>query len=127
MTQFTQVILFTDQDGFARFKEQPIELNEGSAQTRLSCWLPAEGLRLRQSPVGFKSDFHCTDQAQWLFVLQGIMEIGLRDGSYRRFHAGEHFYSADLLPEGASFNPEIHGHCSRLIGDVPLITAFVRG
>ena len=26
------------------------------------------------------------------------MEIGLRDGSTRRFRPGEHFYAADLLP-----------------------------
>lgn len=127
MTDFTQVVLFTDKDGFARFKEEQIELTEGTPKSQLSPWLSAQGLRLRQSPVGFYSDFHCTEQAQWLFVLQGIMEIGLRDGTTRRFGAGEHFYSADLLPQGVTFDPKIHGHCSRLIGDQPLITAFVRG
>lgn len=127
MSTFTKVILFTDVDGYARFREETIALNEGSAQSNLSPLLPAESLRLRQSPVGFKSDFHCTEQPQWLFVLQGIMEIGLRDGSWRRFGPGEHFYSADLLPAGVEFNPALHGHCSRLIGDEPLITAFVRG
>lgn len=127
MTDFTQVVLFTDKDGFARFKEEQIELTEGTPKSQLSPWLSAQGLRLRQSPVGFYSDFHCTEQAQWLFVLQGIMEIGLRDGTTRRFGAGEHFYSADLLPQGVTFDPKIHGHCSRLIGNQPLITAFVRG
>ena len=127
MTDFTQVVLFTDKDGFARFKEEQIKLTEGTPKSQLSPWLSAQGLRLRQSPVGFYSDFHCTEQAQWLFVLQGIMEIGLRDGTTRRFGAGEHFYSADLLPQGVTFDPKIHGHCSRLIGDQPLITAFVRG
>lgn len=127
MHHFTHVILFTDADGYARFREEPIALTEGNEKSRLSPWLAANGLQLRQSPVGFTSDFHCTGKAQWLFVLQGIMEIGLRDGSTRSFGPGQHFYSADTLPEGAIFDNNIHGHCSRLIGDQPLITAFVRG
>ncbi|WP_239373276.1 hypothetical protein [Snodgrassella gandavensis] len=126
MTTFTKVILYTDSDGYARFKEEKIELNEGNEKSQLSPWLNAEGLQLRYSPVGFKSDFHCTGKPQWLFVLQGIMEIGLRDGSTRRFGPGEHFYSADTLPTGTTFDPHIHGHCSRLIGNDPLITAFIR-
>lgn len=126
MTTLTKVILYTDNDGFARFKEEAIALDEGTPKSQLSPWLPATGLQLRHSPVGFQSDFHCTEHPQWLIVLQGIMEIGLRDGSTRRFAAGEHFYSADTLPENVNFNPHIHGHCSRLIGDLPLITAFIR-
>ncbi len=69
---------------------------------------------------------HCTTSPQWLFVLSGAMEIGLADGSSRVFHAGEHFYSADLLPPGAVFDPAVHGHWSRQVGDVPLVTLFVK-
>lgn len=126
MNILTKVILFTDTDGYARFREERIVLSEGNEQSHLSPWLPAEGLQLRQSPVGFRSDFHCTGRPQWLFVLQGVMEIGLRDGSTRRFGPGEHFYSADTLPAGVAFDDRVHGHCSRLIGQMPLITAFVR-
>ncbi|WP_370470194.1 hypothetical protein [Snodgrassella alvi] len=126
MTTLNKIILFTNKDGFARFKEEKIELSEGNEKSRLSTWMNAEGLQLRQSPVGFASDFHCTGKPQWLFVLQGIMEIGLRDGTTRRFGPGEYFYSADTLPTGVSFDTNIHGHCSRLIGDKPLITAFIR-
>ena len=39
------------------------------------------GLQLRVSPVGFRSEFHCTETPQWLFVLGGQMEIGLQDVS----------------------------------------------
>jgi hypothetical protein len=34
--------------------------------------------------------------------------------------------SNDTLPVGAVFDPTLHGHCSRQLGDEPLITAFVR-
>ena len=126
MSTFTQTILYTDEHGYARFREQEIALSEGTPASRLSAWIQAEGLQLRQSPPGFSSAFHCTGTPKWLFVLQGIMEIGLQDGSSRQFKAGQHFYSADTLPEGATFDPQKHGHCSRQVGNEPLITAFVR-
>lgn len=127
MSTFTRVVLFTDTDGRARFREEAMELSEGTPAARLSPVLPATGLQLRESPVGFRSDFHCTGAPQWLFVLRGRMEIGLQDGSSRVFGPGEHFYSADTLPVGATFDPTVHGHWSRQVGDEPLVTAFVRG
>ena len=57
-------------------------------------------MQLRHSPVGFRSDFHCTSAPQWVFVLGGEMEIGLQDGTFRRFRPGQHFLSADVLPPG---------------------------
>jgi hypothetical protein len=127
MTTFTKVILFTDRDGRAKFREEQIALSEGTPQAMLSAIQPASGLQLRESPVGFRSQFHCTGAAQWLFVLRGEMEIGLQDGSSRVFKAGDHFYSDDLLPEGASFDPAVHGHWSCQRGDEPLVTLFVKG
>jgi hypothetical protein len=127
MSSFTKVILFTDRDGRARFREEPVPLTEGKPMARLSPLMPSGGLQLRHSPVGFRSDFHCTEHPQWVFILGGQMEIGLQDGSSRVFKPGEHFYSADRLPAGATFDPAVHGHWSRQLGDEPLVTAFVRG
>jgi oxalate decarboxylase/phosphoglucose isomerase-like protein (cupin superfamily) len=126
MTSFTRTVLFTDEDGRARFKEEVIDLDQGSERARLSEWMPAKGLQLRQSPVGFKSEFHVSSHSQWVFILQGQMEIGLQDGSCKVFAAGEHFFSADLLPEGAVFDPKVHGHCSRQVGEEALVTVFIR-
>jgi len=123
---FTQVILFTDADGRARFREQAIALTEGKPQALLSALMPIGGLQLRHSPVGFRSEFHCTGDPQWVFILGGRMEIGLQDGSSRVFGPGQHFFSADTLPAGASFDPALHGHWSRQVGPDPLVTAFVR-
>lgn len=127
MTSFHKVVLFTDADGRARFRDEPVELTEGTPAARLSPLMASGGYQLRHSPVGFRSEFHCTGAPQWLFVLQGCMEIGLQDGSTREFGPGEHFYSADTLPEGATFDPARHGHRSRQVGDQPLVTLFVRG
>ena len=127
MAVFTRVTLFTDTDGRARFREEPIDLDQGTQASMLSAPQPVSALQLRQSPVGFRSSFHCTGSPQWVFILSGQMEIGLQDGSSRVFSAGQHFYSADVLPEGATFDPAVHGHWSRQVGPDPLVTAFVRG
>ncbi len=124
--EFIKVILETGPDGRARFREEALPLTEGKPQARLSPLMPSGGLQLRMSPVGFRSDFHCTQDPQWLFVLAGRMEIGLQDGSTRIFGPGQHFYSADVLPSGATFDARLHGHCSRQVGEQALVTAFVR-
>jgi hypothetical protein len=127
MTLFTQVILFTDTDGRARFREEAVPLDQGTPQSALSTLMPSGGFQLRTSPVGFRSTFHCTGEPQWVFILGGQMEICLQDGSSRIFKAGEHFYSADVLPAGQSFDATVHGHWSRQVGPDPLVTLFVRG
>jgi hypothetical protein len=127
MPTLTKVILFTDTDGRARFREEPIPLTGGKPQALLSPLMSSGGFQLRQSPVGFRSDFHCTETPQWVFILGGQMEIGLHDGSSRVFKPGEHFYSEDRLPVGAVFDPAVHGHWSRQLGPDPLVTLFVRG
>ena len=127
MTIFTKTVLFTDSDGRAKFREETLALSEGTPQAALSPLMASGGYQLRQSPVGFRSSFHCTGSPQWLIVLRGQMEIGLQDGSSRVFGPGDHFYSADTLPEGATFDPAVHGHWSRQVGPEPLVTLFVRG
>lgn len=127
MTHFTKVILFTDTDGRARFRDEAVSLDHGTPQSRLSPLFACDGYQLRTSPLGFRSQFHCTGAPQWCFILGGQMEIGLQDGVSRLFVPGDHFYSADVLPEGATFDPTVHGHWSRQVGDEPLVTLFVRG
>ena len=127
MTTFTRVVLFTDTDGRARFREEPIPLDQGTPQSQLSALMASGGYQLRHSPVGFRSQFHVSPHPQWVFILGGQMEIGLHDGSSRVFSPGEHFYSADMLPEGATFDASVHGHWSRQVGSDPLVTLFVRG
>jgi hypothetical protein len=126
MATFAKVILYTDRDGRARFREDTVPLTEGTPQSTLSPVFPSAGYQLRHSPVGFRSQWHCTPKPQWVFILDGRMEIGLQDGTSRVFEPGEHFYSADTLPDGATFDPKVHGHWSAQRGDRPLVTLFVK-
>lgn len=125
-TAFKRISLVTGDDGRAVFREDLLALDEGTPQSRLSPLMASGGMQLRASPVGFRSEFHCTGAPQWVFILGGRMEIGLQDGSVREFGPGMHFFCADTLPEGASFDPVVHGHRSRQVGDAPLVTLFVR-
>jgi hypothetical protein len=123
---FLQVILFTDTDGRAKFREAALPMPEGNPQAMLSTLQPSGGFQVRHSPVGFRSQFHCTITPQWVFILGGGMEILLQDGSSRVFQPGDSFYSDDTVPEGATFDATLHGHWSRQVGDQPLVTLFVR-
>ena len=127
LATFTQVTLYTDTDGRARFREHSIALSEGTPAAMLSPLMASGGLQWRHSPVGFRSQFHCTTTPQWVFILSGRMEIGLHDGSSRVFGPGQHFYSTDTVPAGTAFDAAVHGHWSRQLGDEPLVTLFVRG
>ena len=118
--------LFTDVDGRAKFRDIHVPLNEGSPAAALSVLEQGSGHQFRMSPVGFRSQFHCTTTPQWLIVLSGAMEIGLQDGSSRIFKAGQCFYSNDTLPAGAVFDAVLHGHRSAQFGNEPLVTVFVR-
>ena len=126
MSTFNQIVLFTDHDGHAKFRSESIAMPAGTPQSMLSVEFPVTGYQLRHSPVGFKSQWHCTPKSQWVFILSGQMQIGLQDGSTRVFAAGEHFFSADTLPEGATFNATVHGHWSQQIGEDPLVTLFLK-
>ncbi|HKC45701.1 MAG TPA: hypothetical protein VKC64_17855 [Burkholderiales bacterium] len=126
MATFTKVVLYTDRDGRARFREEEVALAEGTPQAMLSAVFPSSGYQLRHSPIGFRSQWHCTPKPQWVFILGGEMEIGLQDGSSHLFKPGEHFFSADTLPAGATFDPKLHGHWSAQRGGSPLVTLFVK-
>lgn len=126
MSTFRKVELHTAADGRARFRDVDISLTEGTPAAILSVVFPVSGLQFRQSPVGFASSFHCTPAPQWVFILCGLMEIGLQDGTVRRFGPGEHFLSADTLPQGQTFDPSVHGHRSAQVGDSALVTLFIK-
>ena len=126
MNAFTKVVLYTDRDGRANWREEALALPGGTPQAMLSELFPSSGYQLRRSPVGFRSQWHCTPQAQWVFILGGEMEIGLQDKTSRVFRPGDHFFSADLLPAGAAFDPAVHGHWSAQRGAHPLVTLFLK-
>ena len=126
-TEFTKVILETGADGRSRFREETVSLTEARPMLFLTQAMSGGAVQIRHSPIGYEMDFHSTTSPQWTFVLSGALEIGLPDGTRRVFRAGDHLYSVDTLPPGTAFDPKVHGHDSRQVGDEPLVTALVRG
>ena len=107
---FTKVVLYTAADGRAKWREEPIPLAEGTPQAMLSQVFPAGGYQLRWSPVGFRSQWHCTPQPQWVFILAGEMEIGFRDRTVT-LKAGELF----VVPKGVEHITRSAAECHALI------------
>jgi hypothetical protein len=123
---FTKVVLEAGADHRSRFREEPISLNEAKPMLFLSAPLEGGDVVLRQSPPGYSMDFHPTVSPQWTFVLSGVLEIGLPDGNKRVFRAGDILYSTDVVPPGVTFDPKVHGHDSRVVGDEPVVAVLVR-
>jgi hypothetical protein len=105
MPMFTKVVLFTDHDGQARFRDEDVALDHGTLQSALSALMPSGGYQLRTSPVGFRSQFHCTTDPQWVIILSGQMEISLQDGSARVFGPGNISIRPTFCPRGKSLMP----------------------
>ncbi|HSW16495.1 MAG TPA: hypothetical protein VLJ86_04660 [Ramlibacter sp.] len=124
---FTKVILETGPDGRSRFRDEVVPLAENKPLLFLTERMSGGNVQIRVSPRGYSMDFHCTTSPQWTFVLSGTLEIGLVDGSARQFRAGDHLFAVDTLAPGATFDPKVHGHNSRQVGDEAVVTALVRG
>jgi len=123
---FTKIILETGLDGRSRWREEPLLLHERKLGLFLSDAQNGGNVQLRYSPVGYCMDFHPTANPQWTFVLSGSLEIGLQDGSARVFQKGDFFFSEDTVPVGMTFDPNLHGHNSRQLGNEPVVTALIR-
>ena len=72
MAEFKKILLHTDLDGRARFRDEWVPYGEGTPQAMLSTLFACGGYQLRHSPVGFRSTFHCTTTPQWVFILSEI-------------------------------------------------------
>ena len=68
------------------------------------------------TPAGNFLDWHPAPRRQWVIILSGELEIGLGDGSVRRFGPGD----ARLVEDTTG-----HGHTTRVIGSQPCVMAFV--
>jgi quercetin dioxygenase-like cupin family protein len=125
-TGMTYVILETGPDGRSRFREEKVSLREVKPMLFLSTPMPGGNVMLRESPPGYSMDFHPTVSPQWTFMLSGALEIGLTDGTKRVFRAGDVLYATDTTPPGLTFDPKVHGHDSRTVGDEPVVAVLVR-
>ena len=86
----------------------------------------ALNFRHRMSEPGYFSDWHVAGDPTLLLIRAGRLRIGLRDGSFRDFIAGDAFIAQDRLLENALFDDEVHGHTAQVIGEHPLLAVHIK-
>jgi hypothetical protein len=105
------VRIYTGDDGQTHFEDLPFPHHESQ-----NVALQAGGnLVFRSFPPDYWSDWHTAPRRQYIFILSGLMEIGIGDGATRRFGPGEVVLADDLTGQG---------HTTRSLG-VPRISATV--
>jgi hypothetical protein len=103
------VRIYTGDDGQTHFEDLPLPSDQNVA-------LQAGGnLVFRAFPADYFSDWHTAPRRQYIFILSGLMEIGIGDGTTRRFGPGDVVLADDLTGKG---------HTTRSLG-VPRISATV--
>lgn len=103
--------LYTGSDG-----ESHIETLTLTARPGLASLAPAAGILFREVPAGDFLDWHPAPRRQWVIILAGQLEIGLGDGTLRRFGPGD----ARLVEDTTG-----RGHTTRVVGAEPCLMAYV--
>lgn len=111
-------------DGAAsRFNEESYALEDFNGMF-ISTRQEALNFRHRTSEPGYTSDWHVAGDPTLILVRQGTLRIGLRDGSYYDFSAGDLFIARDHVQ--GEFAPAIHGHTAEVIGHEPLLALHLK-
>ena len=90
------VRIYTGDDGQSHFED--LGLPEGEAE-RIAT-KPGEDLVFRRFEQDSFSDWHHPARRQYLFVIEGRMEVSVGDGSSRQFQAGDVLLAEDMTGQG---------------------------
>ncbi|MBI3325347.1 MAG: hypothetical protein HYZ81_01395 [Nitrospinae bacterium] len=105
--------LYSGADGQSHIEELKL-----ADHSELSSLKATAGIMFREAPAGNFIDWHPAPRRQWVIILSGQLEIGLGDGTLRRFGPGD----ARLVEDTSG-----HGHTTRVVGNQPCVTAVVPG
>jgi quercetin dioxygenase-like cupin family protein len=103
--------MYTGADGKSRLEEQT--LAEHPVLTKPQT---ARHIVFNQQPGGTFLDWHPAPRRQYVIVIAGELEIGLGDGTVRRFGPGD----ARLVEDTTG-----QGHTTRYVGPGAVITATI--
>ncbi len=107
----TFIRLYTGQDGNTHIEDMDLD-----SHPELSELQAAESITFRSGEPGRYMDWHNAPQRQFVITLSGEYEIGLRDGTVRRFGPGHVTLAEDLTGSG---------HTTRIVSQVPRISATI--
>jgi len=109
------VRMYTGHDGHSYFEDLqlPFDLTQEAQRTDIQM---SAGMQYVYQPPGFVIDMHPAPRRQFVITLQGEAEIEMGNGAKRRFQPGDIVLAEDTTGEG---------HITRVIGDVPRISAQI--
>ncbi len=118
MVNFVRV--YSGDDGQSHMEEFVPEFNpfvdtEG-AHGEGTALEPATGITIRRNPPGYFLDFHCAPRRQYTITVAGELELGVGDGTVRRFKAPTVLLAEDLTGQG---------HTTRVVGTEMRVTIVV--
>ena len=103
--------LYTGNDGQSHIEDQAL-----SSHPALTTPQATAHIVFGQLPVGTFIDWHPAPRRQYVIILAGQLEIGLGDGTVRRFGPGD----ARLVEDTTG-----QGHTTRVVGPEPVLTAVI--
>ena len=106
------VRIYSGPDGKSHFEDIDVALGE----VERSPMIPATGITFRSSAPGDFMDWHTAPRRQYVITLSGQVEVGLGDGTVRRFGAGDVLLAEDLTGQG---------HTTRVVGSETRVSAAV--
>jgi len=104
--------LYTGEDGESHFEELDMDLGEYPWRELKN----ATGIMFRHDEPGTFMDWHVAPRRQFIITLSGEVEIGLGDGTLRRFGAGQVMLADDLTGRG---------HTTHAVSDVPRVSVAI--
>ncbi len=105
------VRMYTGNDGQTHFED----LHMPAEEIQNVAIQAGSDIVFRRFPADYFSDWHTTPRRQYIFVLSGQMEIGIGDGTTRRFGPGDVVLADDMTGKG---------HTTRSLG-APRVSATV--
>ena len=103
--------LYTGADGQSHLEEL-----DPAIHPELTTLHATKGVVFRTTQPGHFTDWHNAPRRQYVITLEGQMEIGLGDGTVRRFGPGHVTLAEDLTGKG---------HTTRVVGNQPRLTATI--
>jgi hypothetical protein len=103
--------MYTGNDGETHFEDLHLPIDE----IHHVAIQAGANIVFRRFPADYFSDWHTAPRRQYIFILSGQMEIGIGDGTSRRFGPGDVVLADDLTGRG---------HTTRSVGE-PRVSATV--
>ena len=106
------VRLYSGEDGQSHFED----LDPPMGPVEQSPMQAATGITFRSSEPGEFIDWHTAPRRQYVITLSGQVEIGIGDGTVRRFGSGDVMLAEDLTGRG---------HTTRSVGNEPRVSVAI--